>query len=154
MLYHFNGHKFIGLLILASVDIGKIATPDTFKFKIFVENGVLLEIRQLLQPLIPHSHALHQKLTLRVYSVTMSQLDAAFLGTIDGVNSKSFEVDDILGNFTDFVWKDEDSGPYKTKVHFFSIKSVDFASCTFDFHFHSLKLRPLCCHLPDVSVET
>lgn len=154
MLYYFNRHQFVGFLILASVDIGKIATPYTFKFKIFVENRIFLEICQLLQPLVPHSHTLHQKLALRVYSVAVSQLYAAFLGTIDGVDSESFEVDDIFGNFADFVREDEDSGPYKTKVHLFSIKSIHFAGCTLNLHFHSLKLRPLCSHLPDVCVET
>jgi hypothetical protein len=39
-------------------------------------------------------------------------------------------------------------------VHLFSIKSIYFASCTLNLHFHSLKLRPLCSHLPDVCVET
>jgi hypothetical protein len=64
----------------------------------------------LLYPFIAYRYVLEEKLTFRVGSIAMGEADAAFLDSVDWVCGESFQVDEILGDFADFVGEDEDCG--------------------------------------------
>ncbi len=126
MFDHFYCNKFLSLFIFSFEDIRKISSTNPLQFDVFIKDWIFFEIVKLFHPIIPKRFALEYKLPLRVDSITVSELDAKLILSVDGGNCKSLHVDDIFGQFADFVREDKDGRFDKLQIDLFFVKVGDF----------------------------
>jgi hypothetical protein len=148
-----NRHLLVGLLVLAPEHAREAASPHAFQPHELVEDGVLPELRRLLQPLLLHLLGLEVVLLGGVEAVPVLEDDAVLvaLGGLDDV--EAFQVDDVLGNAGFDVAEDEDGGLDELEVDPVAAVLVELAGVALEVGRDAQVEGLAVVDLPDVGVE-